>query len=313
VVEAIARAARVSNRYPDMFGDDLAGMLAEHHGLPADRVAAAGGSLVLLQQAVQAIASPGDEVLFGWRSYEAYPIIVQVARCLSVTVPLSQHRLDMQQLAEHITDATRIVILCSPNNPTSTDVSSESLEAFLEVLPSNCLVILDEAYREFSTGKSVPDGLSLQERFDNLLVLRTFSKAHNLAGARIGWCAGDPEIVRALRRVALPFTLSRLACAAAAAAIAEDPATVSSRVAAIVAERERLSGRLREIGFEVPASEANFVWLPLGNRSDSFALCCARMAVSVRGFSGEGVRITVGTPTANDLVIDAGESFASER
>ena len=313
VVEAVAGAARVSNRYPDMFGDDLAGLLAQVHGLDRDRVAVAGGSLVLLQQAIQAVASPGDEVLFAWRSYEAYPIIVQVARCQGVTVPLSEHRVDIDQLAEHVTPATRIVIVCSPNNPTSTDISSKGLEAFLEALPTTCLVILDEAYREFSTGESVPDGLGLQERFDNLLVLRTFSKAHNLAGARIGWCAGDPQIVRALRAVALPFTLSRLASAAAAAAIAEGPSSVSSRVASIITERERLVARLQETGLEVPTSETNFVWLPLGTRSDSFAAHCAELGVSVRCFSGEGVRVSVGTPSADDLVIEAGERFASQR
>lgn len=234
VVEAVHRAARLSNRYPDIFGQDLAGLLAEHHGIARDRVAAAGGSLVLMQQAIQAVASPGDEVLFAWRSYEAYPIITQVARCSAVPVPLREHRLDLVGMARFINDATRVVIVCSPNNPTSTDVSSSDLEAFLKDVPPRCLVILDEAYREFSTAKSVPNGLRLQEDCDHLLVLRTFSKAHNLAGARIGWCVGDPEIIRALQRVALPFTLSRLAAAAATAVIAEGAGSLTSRVAAIV-------------------------------------------------------------------------------
>jgi histidinol-phosphate aminotransferase len=311
VLEAVGRAARSANRYPDMFGDDLATMLAARHSLPADRVAVAGGSLVLLQQALQAAASPGDEVVLGWRSYEAYPIIVQVARCKSVLVPLFEHRLDLSQMAERATDATRIVIVCSPNNPTSTDVSSESLEELLEALPASCLVILDQAYREFSTDKGSPDGLVLQERFDNLLVLRTFSKAHSLAGARIGWCVGDPGIISALRRVALPFTLSRLASAAAAAAVAEDPRAVAGRVAAIVAERDRLGESLRQVGFEVPASQTNFVWLPLCERSDSFAALCAQAGASVRCFSGEGVRVTVGSAAANDLVIELARSFSA--
>ncbi|MGA3351822.1 MAG: histidinol-phosphate transaminase [Acidimicrobiales bacterium] len=313
VIEAMQGAARASNRYPDMFADDMAGVLAEHYALPADRVAVAGGSLVLLQQAVQAVASPGDEVLFGWRSYEAYPIIAEVARCTSVRAPLHQHRLDLDQLAQRVSDATRIVIVCSPNNPTSTDISSRELEGFLEALPPSCLVILDQAYREFATSETVPDGLHLQERFDQLLVLRTFSKAHSLAGARIGWCVGDPEILQALRRVALPFTLSRVAAAAAMAALAEDAGSVSGRLAAIIGERNRVAARLRQFGFEVPASEANFLWLPLADKADSFAYECARVGISVRCFSGEGVRVTIGTVTANDLVIEAAQSFISKR
>jgi histidinol-phosphate aminotransferase len=306
------RASRDSNRYPEMFADDLAGLLAEHHGLSADRVTVAGGSLVLLQQAVQAVASPGDEVLFGWRSYEAYPIITQVARGVSVMVPLFQHRLDLAEMAQRVSDATRIVIVCSPNNPTSTDISSSELEGFLESLPAKCLVILDQAYREFSTGEEVPDGLALQERFDQLLVLRTFSKAHNLAGARIGWGVGEPEILRALRRVALPFTLSKVASAAAAATLAEDAELLSHRVSGIVGERNRLIDALRQLGLEVPASEANFVWLPLGDSSDAFADKCAQKGVSVRCFTGEGVRVTIGTRVANDLVLEAARSFDAQ-
>jgi len=310
IVAAITQAARSANLYPEMFGENLAGTLAAHYGLPADRVAVAGGSLVLLQQAVQAVASPGEEVLFGWRSYEAYPIIAQTARCQTVTVPLREHRLELQRLSEHVNAATRVVIVCSPNNPTSTDISSDTLEAFLEELPPTCLVILDEAYREFSTDATVPDGLRLQDRFDQLLVLRTFSKAYSLAGVRIGWCAGHPDIIRALRRVALPFTVSSLAQAAAVAAITEDTRTGQEHTATLVQERSRVSASLREVGFEVPASQTNFLWLPLGDRAESFAEKCGTAGVSVRCFKGEGVRITIGAATANDRVVDVAQSFA---
>jgi histidinol-phosphate aminotransferase len=310
VIEAIGRAARSANRYPDPFGDDLAAVLAEHHHLPPDRVAVAGGSLVLLQQVVQAVASPGDEVAFGWRSYEAYPIVVQSARCTRLRVPLRNHCLDLEAISARVTARTRLAIVCSPNNPTGTDVSASELEGFAETLPPGCLLVLDEAYREFSAGPATPDGLGLQERLDHVLVLRTFSKAHNLAGARIGWCAGDPEILRAMRRVALPFTVSRLASAAAAQAIADYSA--ANRLEEIISERERLAENLRGAGFEVPASQTNFLWLVLGDRSDSFAARCAESAVSVRCFSGEGVRVTVGTAEANDRVAQVANSFARQ-
>jgi histidinol-phosphate aminotransferase len=308
VIEAIGRAARSANRYPDPFGDDLAAILAEHHRLPPDRVAVAGGSLVLLQQVVQAVASPGDEVVFGWRSYEAYPIVVQSARCTGLRVPLREHRLDLNSISARVTARTRLVIVCSPNNPTGTDVLASELESFAETLPPGCLLVLDEAYREFSTGPTTPDGLGLQERHDHVLVLRTFSKAHNLAGARIGWCAGDPEILRAMRRVALPFTVSRLASAAAAQAIAGHSA--ANRLKEIVSERDRLAERLRTAGFKVPASQTNFLWLVLGDSSDSFAARCAESGVSVRCFSGEGVRVTVGRAEANNRVAQVASSFA---
>ena len=285
MVSAIGQAAREANRYPPVFGDDLAGTLARRHGLSADRVAVAGGSLVLLQQAVLATASPGDEVLFGWRSYEAYPIIVQTARCKGVAIPLREHRLDLGGLERHISAATRIAIVCSPNNPTGADVTSRELESFLEVSRDRCLVILDEAYREFSTASDAPNGLELQERFDHLLVLRTFSKAHNLAGARVGWGIGHPEIISALIRVALPFTLSRLASAAAAASVADVSAASAARVAQITSERERVTTALSQLGFKIPDSQANFFWVPLGEGSDEFSAACARRGVSVRCFS----------------------------
>lgn len=308
VLAAIERAAEQANRYPPIFGEDLALSVARHHGLVPERVAVAGGSLVLLQQAVQATASPGDEVVFAWRSYEAYPIIVRTARCRPVAVPLTDHRLDLQRLAESVTDATRVVIACSPNNPTGTDVTPGDIEEFLRATAGRCLVVLDQAYKEFADRKETPDGLALQSRFEHVLVLRTFSKAHNLAGARIGWCAGHPEIVSALQRVALPFTLNRLASAAASASLEQAADETADRVSSIVAERDRVSRALRALGFEVPVSQANFVWLPLGPCSLRFAECCGRVGVSVRCFDGEGVRVTIGAPPDNDLVLEAAAS-----
>ena len=309
VVSAIESAAREANRYPPVFGDDLALKLSRHHGLAPERVAVAGGSLVLLQQAVQAAASPGDEVLFAWRSYEAYPIIVETARCRAVTIPLHEYKPDLAALEKRISASTRIVIACSPNNPTGSDVSSEELERFLRATEGRCLVVLDEAYRDFSTAGDAPNGLELQERFDHLLVLRTFSKAHNLAGARVGWCAvssRDRERPHASRAPLHPEP-SRLSRGRTCLADSSDMS--ATRVAQIASERDRVTAAVAELGLAVPQSQANFFWLPLGERSDAFAAICAAHGVSVRCFSAEGVRITVGLPADNDAVLEAASDF----
>jgi len=214
VLDAIARAAEAGNRYPDIAVTTLTARLAEHHGIDPARIAVGCGSVALCGQLVQSVCAPGDEVVFAWRSFEAYPIVALTGHARAVRVPLTAgHVHDLDAMADAITDRTRLVFVCNPNNPTGTAVDEDALRAFLARVPSDVLVVLDEAYREFVGDARVPDGLALAEEFDNICVLRTFSKAHRLAGLRVGYAVAPPELAAALRGVSVPFgEIGRASC-----------------------------------------------------------------------------------------------------
>lgn len=307
VVEAVAGAAAEGNRYPPMFGDGLIAALGRRYGFGAEQIVVGGGSLSILQLALSAFAGPGAEVVYAWRSYEAYPIAVRVSGAESVEVPLTEdHVHDLDAMAAATTDATSAVIVCNPNNPTGTTVPIEEIRRFLQRIDSRILVILDEAYREFSDAAG--DGLDLVEEFPNLIVMRTFSKAYGLAGVRAGYAIGSAEIVESLRKVAPPFGLSRLAEAAAVAAL-DDVAHMNRIVTTITAERDRLLGGLRERGVQVPASRSNFVWIPTATHGPAIVAGCLDRRVSVRAFEGEGVRVTAGEPEVTDAILEAVDSL----
>jgi histidinol-phosphate aminotransferase len=197
------------------------------------------------------------------------------------------------------------VFVCNPNNPTGTAVRRAELEAFLDAVPASTLVVLDEAYREFVTDPDVPDGIELMRGRPNVAVLRTFSKAWGLAGLRVGYLiAEDPAVAVAVRKTHVPFSVSMLAQAAAVAALASDE-EVRARCAAVVAERDRLTAALRERGLDVSDSQANFVWLPVGEQATELAAALEARAIITRPFAGEGVRVTVGTPQEDDLFLAA--------
>ncbi|MCZ9883463.1 histidinol-phosphate transaminase [Arthrobacter sp. B2a2-09] len=305
VRNAIAAAAAGLNRYPSLFGDELVAAIARRLGLADEQVMVGAGSLSLLQQLLTAYTGPGSEVVHAWRSYEAYPILVTVAGASSVRVALDAglgHRLDA--MAGAVTERTKAVIVCNPNNPTGTVIQHDELVRFLSQVPGNVLVVLDEAYREFTQPEE--DEVALLAMFPNLVVLRTFSKAYGLAGARVGYLAAAPEIVGNLRRSAPPFGLSRVAEAGAVAAWAEED-LLHATVSAIVAEREFLAGELRSRGFQVPESGANFVWIRV-ERAAELEQACVRHGVSVRAFDGEGVRVTIGGREASRAVLAAVDS-----
>jgi histidinol-phosphate aminotransferase len=197
------------------------------------------------------------------------------------------------------------VFVCNPNNPTGTAVRRAELETFLDAVPADTLVVLDEAYREFVTDAGVPDGVELMRGRPNVAVLRTFSKAWGLAGLRVGYLlAEDPAVADAVRRTLVPFSVSSLAQAAAVAALASED-EVRARVAAVTTERARLTAALRERGIEVADSQANFVWLPLGERTAEVAAALEARAVITRPFPGEGLRVTVGSPAEDDVFLGA--------
>ncbi|MHB8324332.1 MAG: histidinol-phosphate transaminase [Candidatus Dormibacteria bacterium] len=307
VTRAIAEAARSANRYP-LSGDELRLRLAQHHGLPETAVGVSGGSLELLRDLLLGFTGAGTSVVYGWRSYEAYPILVRTAGAEPIAVPLRDHRVDLERLAAAAKPDTRAVLLADPNNPTGTAVDLDALEQFAQALSPECLLILDQAYCEFADGERAGRGLGLAQRLPNVVVLRTFSKAYALAGMRIGWCAADPEILASLEAVALPFTLTALAQAAALAALDQEEA-LFAQVQTTVAQRRRVRQELLAMNFEVPPSAANFLWLPLGAGSAGFARWCSRAGISVRCFDGDGVRVTIGTPVENDVFLAAARGY----
>ncbi|MGH3796503.1 MAG: histidinol-phosphate transaminase [Pseudonocardiaceae bacterium] len=313
VVAAIAEAAAGVNRYPDNGVSALLDRLAVWLGVPQAQLAAGCGSVALCQQLVQVTCGPLDEVLFAWRSFEAYPLITRVAGARQRTVPLrADHTHDLAAMLDAITPATRLVFVCNPNNPTGTVVARKELVTFLDAVPDGVLVVLDEAYHEFVTDPAVPDGVALSRGRDNVAVLRTFSKAYGLAGLRVGYCVAAEPVVAALRKVYLPFSVNSLAQTAALAslAVAEE---LLARCRGIVQERDRVRAELLAMGYPVPGSQANFVWLPLGERTAAFNEHCLEHKVVVRAFPGDGARVTVGDHGENEAFLAAARSFVPAR
>ncbi|MCY1142651.1 histidinol-phosphate transaminase [Actinoplanes sp. Pm04-4] len=307
VVEAVTDAMLHSHRYPDMGATALRDALAERFGVAVERIVTGCGSVALAEILVKATCLPGDEIVYSWRSFEAYPIISAGVGATSVRVPNTDgHGHDLDAMAAAITDRTRLVIVCNPNNPTGTSVRKADLDRFLASVPSDVLVVLDEAYRELVTDPDVPDGLKTYGDRPNVLVLRTMSKAWGLAGLRMGYLVAQPEVAAAIRKVLTPFSTSLVAQAAAIAALAQE-AEVRRRCALVVAERDRVTEALRAMGADVPTSQANFVWLPLGDGAAAFGQVCEGRGVIVRPFQGDGVRVTIGTPEENDAFLAAAE------
>jgi histidinol-phosphate aminotransferase len=309
VLEAAEAAARSMNRYPDMGCTALYEALGRHLDVPADHLAAGTGSVAVLYHLLQAFCESGDEVVYAWRSFEAYPIAVSVTGASSVRVPLDEHaRHDLEAMAAAVTDRTKVVIVCSPNNPTGPAVTRTELEAFLDRVPSRVVVVLDEAYREFVRCDDPFDGVELCRGRGNVVAMRTFAKAYGLAGFRVGFAVAPEPIAAAVRACALPFGVSSVAQAAAVASLARSDELLD-RVEGIVAERSRVLGALRDQGWEVPDAQGNFVWLALGDRTAALAAQAEDAGIMVRPFAGEGIRISIGEPAANDTFLRVAEGF----
>ena len=306
---AIERATDVINRYPDNGCVELKAALAKHLGFAPENVAVGCGSVSLCQQLVQITAAPGDEVVFGWRSFELYPPQVLVAGATPIQVPLTDHTFDLDAMFAAITDRTRLIFVCNPNNPTSTVVDPDALTRFVEAVPPHILVAIDEAYVEYVREPMLPDSLELVRAHRNVVALRTFSKAYGLAGLRIGYGVGQSDVITALDQVYVPFTVSSVAQAAAIASL-DAADELLARTDAVVAERARVSGALREAGFTLPPSQSNFVWLPLGSRTQDFVEQAANARIVVRPYGTDGVRVTVAAPEENDALLEFARGFA---
>ena len=305
---AIDRAIGTVNRYPDNHNTELKSRLAQHlntavgASFAPEQIAVGGGSVNLCQRLVQATASVGDEVLYGWRSFEMYPLQVRVAGATPIQVPLRDETFDLYAILAAVTDRSRLIFVCNPNNPTSTVVEPAALASFVEAVPSHILIAIDEAYVEYIRDGMQPDSLGLVRSYSNVVVLRTFSKAYGLAGLRVGYAVGDPRVITALNKVSVPFTTTNVSQAAAIASL-EAADELLARTDAVVAERTRVSETLRKAGFTVPPSQANFVWLPLGMRTLDFVEQAANAHMVVRPYGTDGVRVTIGAPAENDALL----------
>jgi histidinol-phosphate aminotransferase len=309
VVEAATRAAEQMNRYPDMGNAALYEALADRLAVDTDHLALATGSVGLIYQLLQAYCEPGDEVVYAWRSFEAYPIAVTAAGATNVQVPLtSDGRHDLEAMAAAVTDRTRVVLVCTPNNPTGPAVTRAELDAFLARVPHHVVVVVDEAYVEFVRMSDPVDGVASVLAHDNVVSTRTFSKAYGLAGFRVGYAVAPPAVAIALRAVSLPFGVSNVAQAAAVASLRAEP-ELMARVERLVAERERVVKGLADVGVALPDPQGNFVWFAAGERTGDLAAAADELGIVVRPFAGDGARVTIGEPEANDRIVELARAF----
>lgn len=315
VLAAINTAARHCQRYPTLAGDPLIAALSSELGVGREQIVTGAGSLSVLQQLLTAYAGPGTEVVFAWRSYEAYPILVRLTGAQDVGVPLTaDHRHDLPAMAQAVTHATAAVILCSPNNPTGTVLAAAELEDILAGIPAHVVVVLDQAYIEFSDDAEAPsrNSLALLSAHPNLVLLRTFSKAYGLAGLRAGYMVAHPELAAHVRAASPPFGLNAVAEAAAVAALADTNA-LTANVSTVREGRSALHAALTSRGLQPPASGGNFLWLAVGQGSSALEKACLAQGVSVRSFAGEGVRVTVGSREAEAAVLRGVDAWLAAR
>jgi histidinol-phosphate aminotransferase len=300
----LADASALLNRYPDHRATALREALASRHGLSAEQVAVGCGSVGLLQQILLSFVDPGDDVVYAWRSFEAYPIYTSVVGGNSVQVPLAGDAFDMAAIEAALTPRTKVVLITSPNNPTGTTVTHDEMVRLLVVAPAGCLVVLDEAYYEYITATDAPRALELLAEYPNLLVLRTFSKAYGLATLRVGYAFAHPEVIAAVDKTLIPFAVNGIGQAAALASLAAE-GELTIRVAATLAERDRVVAALLAADHRVADAQANFVWMPVGAEAASLTLALESRGIVTRPFPGEGIRVTIGSPGENDLFLAA--------
>jgi histidinol-phosphate aminotransferase len=329
VREAIERELGSLNRYPDPTNSALRRRLSERYGVPPQRIAIGNGSCDVLLAAGEALLEPGAEIVYAWPSFSVYPHLAAASGARAIEVPLDdEDRHDLDAMAAEVTVATRLVVVCNPNNPTSTALPLTEVADFLEKVPPHVCVILDEAYCEFNLLEDPDASLPLLDRYPNLVLLRTFSKVYGLCGLRVGFAlCGSTELPQAVNQVRQPFFCNALAQAAAVEALAHQDA-VADRVTRTIAERISVEERLLALGLQPAASQANFCWFGLdGDAPGSRAQLDAseheeltaietetvngllRRGVLVRAGSALGrpgfLRVTYGVSEENERFLDA--------
>ncbi len=311
VVEAV-QAQTSYNRYPDATALALRAVLANRFGLTAEQVHVAPGSVAILHELARATSGPGDEIVYAWRSFEAYPGVVTVAGATSVQVPnRADGGHDLDAMAAAVTERTRMVLVCSPNNPTGPIVTAAEFDAFMAAVPQSVLVVLDEAYAEFVTDEAAVHGHPLLAAHPNLVVLRTFSKAYGLAGLRVGYALGPDYVLDAVRACAIPLSVTAQGQAAALASL-EREAELLGRVTEIATLRDRIVVELRAQGWDVPDAQGNFLWLPTGERTATAAAAFEDAGIIVRAFPPEGIRISIGEHEAVETLLQTARSLVGD-
>lgn len=302
------------NRYPEPTAAPVRAALAELLDVPADDIVMGTGGLGAFNQILAAFAGSNDngepdEVIYPWRSFEAYPISVGLTGAESVQVPLaSGGRHDLAAMAAAITERTKVIVLCTPNNPTGPALRTDEVEDFLNQVPARVVVVIDEAYHDFNRDPQMVKGLEMYRKYSNVVLLRTFSKAYGLAGLRIGYSISNPEITEILRIAASPFTASSVAQEAAVASI-ELHEKIIERVQTLVFERDRVLEGLRALGWDIPDAQGNFIWLNLAENSLEFAALAEKNGIAVRPFAGDGVRVSIGEVEANTRFLEICASY----
>lgn len=311
VMDAVQHALTGLNRYPDPSYADLRRALSDRYDIPQTRIALGNGSCDILLAAGDALLEPGAELVHAWPSFSVYPHLEAASGARAIRVPLNDDEHDLDAMLAEITAATRLVIVCNPNNPTSTALPLDRIKAFVEAVPRHVAVILDEAYIEFSTIEDPDASLDLLKGHSNLVLLRTFSKIYGLAGLRVGFAlSGSEEFVTAVNQVRQPFYLNIPAQAAAVEALKHQDA-VTERVERAIVARVEIEEGLRELGISVAASQANFCWLHLPDTADESEVISglAERGVIVRSGAALGregaLRVTYGTPAHNRRFLDA--------
>lgn len=305
VLEAIAEAAANLNRYPDPASTALVEAIAARHDVPVDWVTVSCGSVELVGQAVAVMADHGDEVVYSWPSFEAYPIVTGVAGAVPVVVPLdSEYRQDLEAVADAITERTRCIFVCTPNNPTGTIVTHDAVQRLLARVPKDVLVVIDEAYAEFVDDPEAVDALALVREHGNIALFRTFSKAYGLAGLRVGYSIAHPPVTEALRKTAIPFGVSVVAHAAALASLAAE-SELLDRVQHLRVERARVAAAVRAAGWSIPEPQGNFIWLGTGEDTERVSTALSAAGITARAFPGVGIRVTVAESDANNALVEA--------
>lgn len=305
VLEALAVEAQRINRYPDAAVTELHERIARKYGVGADQVATGPGSVGILQQLFTTYCESGDEVVFAWRSFEAYPLLAEIAGAKPIMVPLREDEShDLEAMAASVNDRTRIVLLCTPNNPTGASLSHDEVVEFLAKVPERVLVVIDEAYVEYETAEDAVDSLSLIAERSNVLTLRTFSKAYGLAGLRVGYAISTPTVIGDLRKAALPFSVNSLAQRAAIVSLDADD-ELAARAAEVVAERERVVAELEDTDWQVLPSQANFIWIRVaGERCAALGEAFDDAEILTRVFPDDGIRVTLADRASNDRVLE---------
>jgi len=310
VLEAVEAQLRTLNRYPDPEKSLLRRRISERTGVPIGRVAVGNGSCEILLAAADAMLEPGAEVVYAWPSFSIYPHLAAMAGARAIEVPLNEAgEHDLEAMAREVTHATRLVIVCNPNNPTATALPPAAVDAFTADLPRHVAVVVDEAYIEFSTLQDPDDTLALLDRHPNLVLLRTFSKVYGLCGLRAGYALGSQDFRLAVDRVRQPFSVNALAQAAAVEAMAHQD-EVERRVEQTAIERVHVESALAERGLESTDSQANFSWVALGDRDeDDVVNGLAERGVIVRAGKALGdegwLRVTYGVRHENDRFLAA--------